>query len=109
MNDKKKFIFKVKIGNRDWSIRFLKPEMMRENEYGTCWCLKRAIDIDNSLDIEETKIILTHELSHAFLAVAGKLHVHDYDEENVCDFIAWNIDNIISIRDRVIKERFGVC
>lgn len=105
MNNKK-FIFKVKIGNYKWSIRFLPPDLMRENEYGTCWSLKRAIDIDASLDKEEAKIILGHELSHAFLTVAGKLHNKDFDEEEVCDFITWNIDQIISIRDYVLKERF---
>lgn len=100
-------IFKVKIGNHKWSIRFLPPDLMRENEYGTCWSLKRAIDIDASLDKEEAKIILGHELSHAFLTVAGKLHNKQFDEEEVCDFITWNIDQIMSIRDYVLMERFG--
>ena len=100
-------IFKVKIGNHKWSIRFLPPDLMRENEYGTCWSLKRAIDIDASLDKEEARIILGHELSHAFLTVAGKLHNKEFDEEEVCDFITWNIDQIMSIRDYVLKERFG--
>ena len=44
---------------------------------------------------------------HTFLAVAGKLHNKEFDEEEVCDFITWNIDQIMSIRDYVLKERFG--
>ena len=102
---KKSQIIKVQIGNYKWSIRFLPPELMRENEYGTCWSLKRAIDIDASLDHEEAKIILGHELAHAFLTVAGKLHNKEFDEEEVCDFITWNIDQIITIRDKVLEAR----
>ena len=102
-----KIIIKVKISSRIWSVRFLKPEQMRESEYGTCWTLKRAIDIDGTLDYEETKIILGHELVHAYLAAFGKLHNKNFDEEEVCDFITWNIDDIISVRDKILKERFS--
>lgn len=102
-----KDIIKVKIGSRVWSIRFLPENLMRENEYGTCWSLKRAIDIDASLDYEEAKIILGHELSHAYLASYGKLHNKTFDEEELCDFITWNIDEIIKVRDKIMKERFS--
>jgi len=103
---KKKYIFYANIGNRKWSIRFMPKELMQEDNYGTCWTLKRAIDIQNCLDRGEAEIVLAHELTHAFLAVAGKLHVEDFSEENVCDFVAWNIDNIIQIRDEIISKRF---
>ena len=101
-------IIKVKIYDYTWSIRFLKPELMRENEYGTCWTIKRAIDIDDSLTYEEARLILGHELAHAFVAVAGKLHENDFSEEEVCDFIAWNMDAIIRIRDKILAEKFQI-
>lgn len=101
-----KFIFYAKLNNRRWAIRFIPQEAMREGDIGTCWSYKRTIDIDNSLKKEEARIILAHELAHAFLASGGDIHQEQYNEEKVCDFVAWNIDNIIQIRDEIISKRF---
>ena len=103
---KDKTIIKVKIGSRIWEIRFLDQEYMRPKEWGTCWSLKRVIDIDSSLDYEEAKIILGHELVHAYITSFGKLHKRTFSEEEVCDFVTWNIDEIMSVRDKILKERF---
>ena len=100
-------IVPIKIHNRKWEVRFIDPSDMRESDVGTCWSLKRVIDIDGSLDCEEAKIILTHELAHAFLTSCGDLHQESYNEEKVCDFVAWNIDEIMAIRDKVIKVVFN--
>lgn len=102
-----KDIIKVKINGRTWSIRFMKPEFMTEDHYGTCWTLYRAIDINSTFLYEETKLLLTHELVHAYLASSGTAHQEKFDTEYICDFIAWNIDDLISVRDKILKERFG--
>lgn len=97
---------KITINNRKWEVRFIDASDMRDGDIGTCWSYKRTIDIDNSLDREEARIILAHELAHAFLASCGDIHQDQYGEEKVCDFVAWNIDNIITLRDKVIAEQF---
>lgn len=102
-----KDIIKVKIGAYTWSIRFLPRHLMTQDHYGTCWSLKQAIDIDAELDRNETEIILTHELTHAFLAVSGNVHREEYDEEAVCDFVAWNIEEIYAVKNKVLQARFG--
>jgi len=101
----KPVIVKIKIVTRIWSVRFIPQEMMRDSEWGTCWSLKRVIDIDNSLNEEEAKIILGHELTHAFLTSFGKLHERNFIEEEICDFVTWNADEIVRLRDYVMKER----
>lgn len=99
-------IVPIKINNRKWEVRFINSSDMRDGDIGTCWSYKRSIDIDNSLEKEETKIILTHELAHAFLASCGDVHQEQYNEEKVCDFVAWNVDELISVRDKVMKAVF---
>ena len=99
-------IISVKIFNHKWSVRFIDPDKMREGDIGTCWSYKRAIDIDNTLTYEEAKTILLHELTHAFLASCGDLHQDQYKEEKVCDFVAWNADEMIAVRDNVLKAVF---
>lgn len=99
-------IVPIRINNRKWEVRFIDPSDMRESDVGTCWSLKRIIDIDGSLDYEEAKIILTHELAHAFLASCGDVHQEQYNAEKVCDFIAWNVDEMIAIREKVLRAVF---
>ena len=100
-------IIPIKINNRKWEVRFIDPSDMRDGDIGTCWSYKRSIDIDNTLEREEARIILAHELAHAFLASGGDIHQDQYNEEKVCDFVAWNIDEIMCIRDKVIARVFA--
>lgn len=99
-----KRIIKVKIGNHLWSIRFLDREQMRPGEDGTCWSCKKCIDIDSASGRNETSIILTHELVHALLATQGRCYQKKFSHEEMCEFVTWNIDEIIKIRDKVLKE-----
>ena len=100
-----KHFIKIKIGKRNWEVRFV-PKDTLDNSYGTCWSLKRTIDIEDNLDYEETKIILGHELTHAFLTQFGQGYNNAIDREYIAEFIGWNIDEIMSIRNQVLKERF---
>ena len=99
-------IVPIKIHNHKWEVRFIDPSQMREGDIGTCWSYKRTIDIDNSLDYEGAKTILVHELTHAFLSSCGDIHQEQYNEEKVCDFVAWNVDELITVRDKVLKAVF---
>lgn len=100
-----KNVIKVKICNRWWTIRFL-PSKDMDGDIGTTFSLTRYIHICNDYDYETTKVILNHELVHAQLSSIGKIYNHKYSEEEVAQFIAWNIDSVISIRDKILKERF---
>ena len=100
-------IIKVKIGAHLWSIRFMEPHLMRPDDNGTCWTNRKCIDIDNTMDKTETKLILMHEIVHAFLGTEGRVYQKDFDDESICEIIAWNIDEMISVRDKVLKARYG--
>lgn len=99
---------KIKIAQYEWTVRFLPQRQMRnDNEYGTCFILERAIDVLDTLGREGASLILAHEISHAMLNVYGNTHQSSYDEEFLCDFISWNVDEIVRLRDYVIGQRFG--
>lgn len=97
---------KITISSYIWVVKFLDSNQMRKNDYGTCWTLQRTIEIDNQLGYEETKIILGHELVHAYLAVYGRNNTDVMDTEDVCDFIAWNMDELIRKRNEILGKRF---
>lgn len=99
-------IIPFKIHNRKWEARFINTEQMRKGDIGTCWSYKLTIDIDNSLGYEEAKIILAHELTHAFLSSCGCTHQDKLNQENICDFVGWNIDEMIAVRDKILKAVF---
>ena len=98
-------IIKFKLGNHNWRVRFLPTHLMRENENGTCWTGKRCIDIDESMDDKETKLVLTHEIVHALMATQGRVYEEGLCNESVCEFIAWNIDEIVSVRNKIMERR----
>ena len=101
-----KFIFKVKLLGHEWEIRFLKRELMNDGNHGTCWELKRTIDIADDLTEPEARLVIAHELTHAVLFMCGRAFDEGLSKESICDTFAWHADEIIAIRDRVIKERF---
>lgn len=90
-----------------WKVRFLNRKLMNDDNNGTCWCLHKSIDIADDLTKEETRFILMHEITHAILGICGRTFESNLDHESICETVAWHIDEMIKIRDLVIKKRFG--
>ena len=102
-----KSFIKIKILGHPWEVRFMERNLMHEGNNGTCWLLHSSIDICSDLTENETRFILTREITHAVLGISGRTFEKDMDQESVCETIAWHIDEIIAIRNQVMKERFG--
>ena len=77
-----------------------------EGALGFCYEHRCAIDVRDDLDKQTTSIVLTHELAHAFLIMAGQFEENAFKQESVCDFIAWNADELIAVRDSVMGQLF---
>jgi len=107
MLDKEPIIIMANINCIEWKIRFLPSEQMREGDNGTCWSLKRIIDIDASLGYQEAKKVLTHELMHALMATQGRSYEEEINNESVCEIVAWNIDKIVSLRDSIMQQKYN--
>ena len=98
---------KIKILNHIWTIRFLTRKMMHDENNGTCWILHKIIEICDDLSKEEASFILTHELVHAFMGMSGRAFEGDIPQESVCETVAWHIDEIIKVRNQILKERYS--
>ena len=101
-----KFIFKIKLLGQEWKVRFLRRHLMSDENNGTCWHLKKTIDIADDLTEAEARFVLMHELTHAIFGMCGRVFDEEFSEESICETFAWHADEMIAVRDRVIRERF---
>ena len=102
-----KDLIKTKIGRYIFNVEFVSKDFLGENTQGKCCDIIRTIYIRNDFDKGGTELVLTHELTHALLSIQGRTYQKQFELEDVCEFVAWGIDDIILARDKVIEERFG--
>ena len=100
MNNKK-----IKILGQDYTVKFenTRTEEILKSADGECRWYKKEIIIDDELQpIEHKNHIIKHEIIHAFFAESG---LRKYKEdEDIVDWIAWNIDKIKKVIDEVVNE-----
>jgi len=101
-----KQIVKVKIGNHFYSVRRIKPQDMN-NYYGYTWCVHRAIDLNDELTREELPYVIRHEVCHALLDTQGRRFQKKFDIEELCEFVAWNNEEITRITNEIMKKLEG--
>lgn len=98
-----KLFCKVKINNHTWSVRRLKPESMNDY-FGFTWCVHKAIDLNDQLTSEELPNVIRHEVCHALLETQGRRFQKKFDLEELCEFVAWNNEEITRITNEIIKK-----
>lgn len=98
-----KIFCKVKINNSTWSVRRLKPESMNDF-YGYTWIIHRAIDLNDKLTSEELPFVIRHEVCHALLDTQGRRFQKKFDLEDLCEFVAWNNEEITRITNEILKK-----
>ena len=96
-----KRMIEVSINNHTWSVRRLKHEDMNWAMYGYTWTQHKAIDILDTLDKKDLSLVIRHEVCHALLDTQGRRYQRKFDVEELCEFIAWNIDEIKKISDEI--------
>lgn len=84
----------MKIGNHDWNILFVKRALIRGND-GQTNPDELTIKIADDFEKEEV-ITLTfiHELIHAIFDEQGRNYQNKITQEDLCEFIAWNFEEI---------------
>lgn len=90
------------INNLRWKVCFsdnMKEDLFGQTNYETLTIYLRKQVCDQSL--ERT---LIHEIVHAYCYSYGLLFFESYDREQLCEFLAHNILNIIKCYDEAIKE-----
>lgn len=108
-----------RINNRNWEIKELSQEEMRETYknykydgepaegkyFGLTYFDKQIILIDKDLHIEQKQQTLMHELMHCYLGTYGFTNSHDqYNEEDVCNISANSHDVIHAIIEKYFHK-----
>ena len=99
-----KRMIKVSINNHTWSVRRLSLEDMNWAKcqmYGYTWTQHKAIDILDTLEEKDLPLVIRHEVCHALLDTQGRRYQQKFDVEELCEFIAWNMDEITRITDEI--------
>ena len=96
----------VNINGHFWDIKFVNSgdEYLKSERLGWTDTYNRVIRIDKSLDNESSRIVLIHELTHAFLDSQGRGRQDNFTQEELADFIGWNFDEITSILLEVLNK-----
>ena len=98
---------KLKLNNTVWTLG-----IMREKDDPDTWGIthtsKLTINISDGLSLPNAKTTITHEVVHAYLFSHGFTQpTHEtamlFSEEQTCDFIAMNIDNIMDASRKVYQ------
>lgn len=102
-----KIIIKAKVNGHNWKIRFVDQNFLPEGVFGITYFARKMIDIRDDLDKENAELTLTHELTHATLTSQGRTYQKTFTREDICEFVAWNIETIKAIKDQIMKERYA--
>ena len=96
----------VKINGHEWDVKFVnsEDEYLNNERLGWTDTYNRVIRIDKSLDNESRKIVLAHELTHAFLDSQGRGRQDNFTQEEMADFIAWNFNEISRLLEELENE-----
>ena len=84
----------MKIGNHDWNVSLEKRALIGGNDGQTNpdeLTIKIADDFKNE---EVITITFIHELIHAIFDEQGRNYQNEITQEDLCEFIAWNFEEI---------------
>ena len=96
-------IKKVRINGYTYKVCFVEPHTLPEKCIGQTFYDERMIKISTALDETATKITVTHELVHAILGTQGRSYQKNFDLEDVCEFVGYNLDQI----NKLLKDILG--
>lgn len=95
--------YNVLIGGYPFTVKFV-PSSEIENCDGRTKHNDREILVRNDLDEISTTLVLRHEIVHALLGTQGRVYQNKFNVEEVCEFIAYRLSEIIDIEKQVCKQ-----
>lgn len=90
---------RTKICGHEWYIHLVDPEEIEGND-GKTIAGSFEIMIARGLNPALEKIVLVHEVSHAILGCSALWYQKHFDDEFVCEFTAYHLDEI----NRIVAE-----
>ena len=93
----------IVINGYKWSIKFVDVEELPNQTDGVTKYNDRQILIRNDLDTTTTKCVLRHELTHAVLCTQGRWLQKKFTQEEVCEFVGFQLPTIYELSEKVMK------
>ena len=103
-------IIKVNILGHTWKIRFLPYDTLNKevgfNALGYTFTDRKCIDVCDHYEPADTERIIAHELAHAFICGQGRTFQKKFTQEEVAEFVAWSIDEMMKVKEQIMKARY---
>ena len=96
---------KVNIGGYTFDVEFTKPSEMPGFD-GKVMPNEMKILVRNDLSETATKLIVAHEVVHAILDTQGRVYQRKFELEDVCEFVAYRLDEINVIVNGIMEEAY---
>ena len=93
----------MRIGNHNWTIMIVDRKEIGNCD-GLCIPSKLTIKLADDFSGEYRKIAFTHELIHAIFDEQGRYFQEKITHEDMCEFIAWNFDEIQQCIEQFERE-----
>ena len=93
----------MKIGNHNWKILIVSREEINGDD-GQCIPTLLTIKLADDFSGEYRKIAFTHELIHAIFDEQGRYYEKEISHEDLCEFVAWNYDEIERCVNEFVEE-----
>ena len=94
---------KIVINGFKWTVYFVDISKLPEQSDGITMYNERKILVRKDLDKETTKCVLRHEITHAVLCTQGRWSQKTFKQEEMCEFIAFNLDLINKLVEKASR------
>ena len=93
----------MRIGLYEWKVLIVDRKEIDGNDGRT---IPNSLEIKIASDLKgiTREITFIHELVHALLGTQGRCYQKKFDLEDMCEFIAWNYEEIERCVNEFVKE-----
>lgn len=101
----------IKINDLEWEIKVVSATdatlvVDGDKCRGTTWFGKQQIFLSSELDYRTAKLVILHELTHAFLWSTQMRIPEKFNEEEICDFMACWGNQIVDVAEMAYAELY---
>ena len=97
----KEAMIKINISDYDWSVCLVDKSELPTKTDGITLYNERRILVRNDLDKITTKCVITHEITHAILCCQGRWLQKTFTQEEVCEFVGFQLNTINKIMNKI--------
>ena len=106
MNANTNMNMKFNIYGYEWEVDFVDKDdpILNNSSDGKTLYNDAKIIVRKDMDPQIVKTTLIHELTHAVLEIQGRVYQRKFDREDVCEFIGFCGETIITVANEILKH-----